>query len=104
MRLYQTIAERRATGPHSLATSPIHNPMKTGKLAAGIVIGAAFGAALSMIFVTERVIRKRNRLLSKGKDYVEDIENQFDQFLESATESYECMRREAAKLRSMTSL
>ncbi len=60
------------------------------------VAGALAGAALAVMLVPERTIKKRNRMLRQGGVYMDDIEERFEDFLEKLTEAYDKLRKQAA--------
>ncbi len=55
--------------------------MGTGKLFLGLIIGAAAGAVVSLLYAPDKGSETRRKLLDKGDDYAQNIKNRFNEFV-----------------------
>lgn len=65
--------------------------MNTGKTVLGILAGIGLGALIGIVFAPEKGSKTRRRMVKKGDRYLEDIKNQFDDFLSEAAERIDKM-------------
>lgn len=72
--------------------------MDSGKLILGVLAGAALGATLGLLFAPDKGSRTRRRILQKSNSYVDELEEKFNEFIDSVTEEYENIRKEALKM------
>ncbi len=55
---------------------------KTGRIIGTLLIGAAIGGTLGILFAPDKGSRTRRRILSKGEDLSDDLKDKFNDFLE----------------------
>jgi len=72
--------------------------MSSGKVAVGVLAGLAVGAIAGILFAPEKGSKTRKNLVSKGEDYLDDMKDKFDVFLETVTEKFEKTHEEAEEL------
>jgi gas vesicle protein len=63
--------------------------MSTGKIVLGAVVGLAVGAIAGVLFAPASGSRTRRRILDKGEDYVEQMKDTVNGYIDNAKESYE---------------
>ena len=71
--------------------------MSTGKVLLGVLAGVAAGAVLGILFAPEKGSETRRKISKKGKDYADDLRNRFDEFLSTASETFERGKEEASE-------
>jgi gas vesicle protein len=60
--------------------------MNTGKTVLGILAGIGLGALIGIVFAPQKGSKTRRKMVKKGERYLEDMKNQFDDFLSDAAE------------------
>lgn len=72
--------------------------MKTDKLIAGVILGAAAGALLGILFAPDKGIDTRKKISRKSGDWADGIKNKFNDFISSVSEDIEDTKEEAGEL------
>ena len=72
--------------------------MKQGQVVLGVLAGIATGAVLGILFAPEKGERTRRKILNKGEDLADELEDKFDNLVETITEKYESTKKEAETL------
>ncbi|NVN94078.1 MAG: YtxH domain-containing protein [Bacteroidetes bacterium] len=72
--------------------------MSSGKVIIGILAGAAVGAALGVLFAPDKGYITRKKISRKSCKYVDKLENEFNEFIDSITQEYEALREEALRM------
>ena len=57
--------------------------MKSGKVVIGVLFGLAAGALMGILFAPDKGTRTRRKIVHKGEDLVDSMEEKFDDFLEA---------------------
>ncbi len=72
--------------------------MDSGKVLLGLLAGLATGATLGILFAPEKGKTTRRRMINKGNDYVEELEDKFNDYMEGVTEQFNRTRANAMKM------
>ena len=72
--------------------------MGSGKVLLGVLAGVAVGATLGILFAPDKGSNTRKKISRKGDDYAEELEEQFNDFIEGITKNFEKMRQEAVHM------
>jgi gas vesicle protein len=72
--------------------------MSSGKVIIGVLAGAAIGATLGILFAPDKGSVTRKKIAKKSNGYVDDLEDKFNEFMETVTEKYENMKEEAINM------
>jgi gas vesicle protein len=62
--------------------------MSSGKILAGIIIGAAAGALAGILFAPERGSETRKRISSTSEDYFHSVKDSLDELLDNVAERF----------------
>jgi gas vesicle protein len=66
------------TNQHNLINIQMENSNSTAKMVGGIVLGAAIGGALGVLFAPNKGSRTRRQILDKGEDLSEILKDKLD--------------------------
>ncbi len=69
--------------------------MNAGKVFLGVLVGVAVGATLGILFAPDKGIRTRNRISRKKDEYVDDLEEKFNDFVGTVTEKIDTLKKDA---------
>ena len=69
--------------------------MSSSKLLTGILVGAAAGAVLGILFAPDKGSETRKKISNKGGQYADEIGDKFNQFMESISKQFETVKQEA---------
>jgi gas vesicle protein len=72
--------------------------MKSGKLVLGVLAGVAIGAIAGILFAPGKGSDTRKKIVSKGRDYANGLQEKFDELVDSISQKYENVREEAGEL------
>jgi gas vesicle protein len=72
--------------------------MSSGKVLLGIVVGAAVGAVFGMLYAPAKGSVTRRRIVRRGTDYVEDVKEKFNEYIDALTEEYDSVKEGAMDL------
>jgi gas vesicle protein len=72
--------------------------MSSGKVILGVLAGAAIGATLGILFAPEKGSVTRKKIAKKSNGYVDDLEDKFNDFMDTVTEKYEDIKQEAINM------
>ena len=72
--------------------------MNSGKVVLGVLAGLAAGAALGILMAPDKGTATRKKISRKGNDYVGELGEKFNEFIQGITKKFESMRDEATHL------
>jgi len=72
--------------------------MDSGKVLLGLLAGLAAGATLGILLAPEKGKTTRRRMINKGNDYVEELEDKFNDYMEGVTERFNKTKADATKM------
>jgi gas vesicle protein len=76
--------------------------MDSGKTILGVLAGIAIGATLGILFAPDSGATTRKKISRKGRDYVQGLNDQFDDLIDDMNEQFESLKAEAkAKVTQM---
>jgi gas vesicle protein len=63
--------------------------MSTGKILAGALVGVTIGAIVGVLFAPASGQRTRRRIMDKGEDYVDQMKDTMNGYIDKAKGTYE---------------
>jgi gas vesicle protein len=72
--------------------------MSAGKVLAGVVVGAAVGTALGVLFAPAKGSVTKKRIARRGTDCAEDVKEKFNEYVDSMTEEVNIIKEGAMDL------
>jgi gas vesicle protein len=72
--------------------------MNAGKVFLGVLVGVAVGATLGILFAPNKGSKTRKIIKLKKDEYVDELEEKFNEFIGSVTEKFENLRGDASNL------
>ncbi len=76
----------------------MENSNNTGKIIGALVLGAAIGGILGVLFAPDKGSETRKKLAAKGGDLTDALKEKFNDFLEEAKQEAELMQEKANEL------
>ena len=71
--------------------------MNSGKVVLDVLLGAAIGTTLGILFAPAKGTETRKRILRKGEDAIEGISDKFEELLNSLTKKIDTVKEEISK-------
>jgi gas vesicle protein len=72
--------------------------MNTGKVVLGVLAGVAVGAIVGILFAPEKGSVTRKNILNKKDDYLDGLNEKFEEFIQMITQKFNCTHKEAEAL------
>ena len=72
--------------------------MSSGKVLVGVLAGVALGATMGILFAPDKGSSTRKKISLKKDEYVEDLEDKFNGFVESITRKFESVKKDATNM------
>ena len=69
----------------------------TGKVIGSLLLGAAIGGALGILFAPSKGSETRKRILSKGDDLTDALEEKFKDFLDEVKKEVEVVKEKVVE-------
>ena len=69
--------------------------MNAGKVFLGVLAGVAVGATLGVLFAPKRGSSTRKRIARKSNEYINELEDKFNEAIDSITRKYQNVKDEA---------
>ena len=70
----------------------MENSNNTGKMIGALLLGAAIGGALGILFAPDKGSETRKKLYSKGEDLTDGMKEKFNDFLEEIKKEVEATK------------
>jgi len=70
--------------------------MSSGKVLLGVLAGAAIGATLGILFAPDKGSSTRRKIVKKGDEYADNLEEKLNEFISSIKEKFETIKEDAA--------
>jgi len=72
--------------------------MNSGKVVLGVLAGVALGAAVGILFAPDKGSSTRKKISKKKDEYVDELEDKFNEFVSSITRKFETVKNDAASM------
>ena len=72
--------------------------MSATKILSGVLIGAAAGAILGILFAPDRGSETRRKISQKGNDLTDALKNKFNDFVDSVSEKFQGAKETASEM------
>ncbi len=74
----------------------MENSNDSGKIIASLLVGAAIGGVLGILFAPDKGSVTRKKIMSKEGDFAKELELKFKDFIEGMKEEFEAAKEKAA--------
>jgi gas vesicle protein len=75
----------------------MENSDNTGKMIGALLIGAAIGGALGILFAPDKGSNTRKKIIGKTDDLTESLKEKFDELLEEAKKEFEAAKEKVSE-------
>ncbi|MCX6279293.1 MAG: YtxH domain-containing protein [Bacteroidetes bacterium] len=72
--------------------------MRTRKILFGVFAGVAFGAALGILFAPDKGSSTRKKIIEKGDDFVEGMEDKFNEYTDRIGKKVDNIKRKVTRI------
>jgi gas vesicle protein len=72
--------------------------MSSGKIITGILIGAAAGSILGILFAPDKGSETRKKLVKKGTDFTDELKDKFGELVDNVAAKFEGVHDDAEEL------
>lgn len=69
--------------------------MSSGKVLLGVLAGVSAGALIGILFAPAKGSKTRKEIAKKGEDFVDELKDKFDDFLQSVSGKWQEVKEEA---------
>lgn len=74
--------------------------MSAGKIISGVLIGAAAGAILGILFAPDSGSETRRKISERGNDLSDNLKNKFNDFVDAVSNKFQGAKEEAKNVAS----
>jgi gas vesicle protein len=75
----------------------METPNNIGRTVGALLLGAAIGGALGILFAPDKGSRTRKKLMAKGEDLTDTMKEKFEDFMDSVKEEIEEAKSKAGE-------
>ena len=75
----------------------MENSNNSGQVIGALLIGAAIGGALGILFAPDKGSNTRKKIIGKTDDLTESLKEKFDELLEEAKKEFEAAKEKATE-------
>ncbi len=75
----------------------METPGNIGKRGGALLLGAAIGGALGILFAPDKGSRTRKKIMAKGEDLTDAMKDKFEDFMDSVKEEIEEAKNKASE-------
>jgi gas vesicle protein len=75
----------------------METPGNIGKTVGALLLGAAIGGALGILFAPDKGSRTRKKLMAKGEDLTDAMKDKFEDFMDSVKDEIEEAKNKASE-------
>jgi gas vesicle protein len=79
----------------------MENENNTGKMLGALLLGAAIGGALGILFAPDKGSETRRKISAKGEDLTDAMKNSLNTLLEEAKEEVELIKNKGKEMMDM---
>lgn len=80
---------------YNISSNLKFSTMSSSKLLAGVLLGAAAGAVLGVLFAPDKGTETRKKIAKKGSDFSDTVKSKFNEFGDVLQDKYDSIRGEA---------
>ena len=75
----------------------MENSNNTGKMIGALLVGAAIGGVLGILFAPDKGSETRKKIAGKTSDLADSLKDKFNELLEEAKKEFEAAKEKAAE-------
>ncbi len=75
----------------------MENSNNSGKVIGALLVGAAIGGALGILFAPDKGAKTRKKILGQGEELTDSLTEKFNEFLDGAKEEFAKVKEKASE-------